>query len=302
MTRVGAGRSRRFARAGLRRAVPLAAVASTAALLLAACGSGTSGGNAKSLTFWLSTSTQEAGWSQLTAEYQKETGVSVKIVNIPYDGYAAKLHSAAQANALPDVADVPALDPIWKNKLIDLSSIAQTASNHINGNFLAKDSSGKVLSIPSDITASGMFINKSLFQKAGVAFPTTPQQTWTWTDFIKAVDKVRTATGAKYDLAFDPSPSRLRAMVYEFGGQYVHADSSGTFSVDDATKKAVQFFVGLNNDTVIPKSVWTSGADPSAMFQSGDVVAYWSGVWQVAAFADSIKKFDWASVPTPAEP
>jgi alpha-1,4-digalacturonate transport system substrate-binding protein len=282
--------------------MPLAAVASTAALLLAACGSGTSGGNAKSLTFWLSTSTQEAGWSQLTAEYQKETGVSVKLVNIPYDGYATKLHSAAQANALPDVADVPALDPIWKNKLIDLSSIAQTASNHINGNFLAKDSSGKVLAIPSDVTASGMFINKSLFEKAGVTFPTTPQQTWTWTDFIKAVDKVRTATGAKYDLAFDPSPSRLRAMVYEFGGQYVHADSSGTFSVDAATKKAVQFFVGLNNDTVIPKSVWTSGADPSAMFQSGQVVAYWSGVWQVPAFAQSITNFQWASVPTPAEP
>jgi alpha-1,4-digalacturonate transport system substrate-binding protein len=38
------------------------------------------------------------------------------------------------------------------------------------------------------------------------------------------------------------------------------------------------------------------------MFQSGDVVAYWSGVWQVPAFADSIKKFAWASVPTPAQP
>jgi alpha-1,4-digalacturonate transport system substrate-binding protein len=38
------------------------------------------------------------------------------------------------------------------------------------------------------------------------------------------------------------------------------------------------------------------------MFQSGDVVAYWSGVWQVASFAESIKKFEWASVPTPAQP
>lgn len=91
-------------------------------------------------------------------------------------------------------------------------------------------------------------------------------------------------------------------MVYEMGGKYVHADDSGKFSVDAATKKAVNTFVGWNDDKTMPKSVWTSGADPSAMFQSGDVVAYWSGVWQVAAYAESITKFEWASVPTPAQP
>ena len=303
MTCVGTGRARRLGRVGVRRTAPVAALATVAALLLSACGSGTSGGSSKSLTFWLSTSSaQESGWSKLAAQYKKATGVTVKIVNIPYSGYAAKLHNAAQARALPDVADVPALDPIWTNKLIDLKSIVSTASNHINSTFVAKDSSGKVLSIPSDITASGMFINASLFKKAGVPVPTSPSNTWTWDEFITAANKVRAATGAKYSLTFDPSPSRLRAMVYERGGNYVHADSSGKFSIDSATTSAVNFFVGLNDDTVMPKSVWTSGADPAAMFQSGDVVAYWSGVWQVPAFAQSITKFQWASVPTPAQP
>ncbi|MDT0391170.1 ABC transporter substrate-binding protein [Streptomyces dubilierae] len=304
MISVGVRRSRRLGRGGIRRLVPLAAVATAGALVLSACGSGSgSGGSEKSLTFWISTVPgQDAGWKKMVAQYKKEAGVSVKLVNIPYDGYPAKLHNAAQANSLPDVAAVPALDPIWANKLIDLSSIADNKSYNINKNFIAKDSSGKVLSIPSDITASGLYINKSLFEKAGVDYPTSPEKTWTWTDFIKAADKVRDKTGAKYSLTFDQSPSRLRAMVYELGGKYVHADSSGTFSVDAATRKAVKRFVGLNDDKTMPKSVWTSGADPSAMFQSGDVVAYWSGVWQVPAFAESIKKFEWASVPTPAEP
>ncbi|MCD9874614.1 ABC transporter substrate-binding protein [Streptomyces guryensis] len=305
MTSVGVRRSRRLGRGGIRRVVPLAAVATAGALLLTACGgSGSgSGGNSKSLTFWISTVPgQDAGWKKLVAQYKKENGVDVKLVNIPYDGYATKLHNGAQANSLPDVAAVPALDPIWSNKLIDLSSIAGNKSYNINSNFLAKDTSGKVLAIPSDVTASGLFINKTLFKKAGVSFPASPQKTWTWTDFIAAANKVREKTGAKYSLTFDQSPSRLRAMVYEMGGKYVHADSSGKFSVDAATKKAVSTFVGWNDDKTMPKSVWTSGADPSAMFQSGDVVAYWSGVWQVAAFSESIKKFDWASVPTPAQP
>ncbi|MFE0257560.1 extracellular solute-binding protein [Streptomyces sp. NPDC059010] len=304
MTTVGVRRSRRLGRGAIGRLVPLAAVATAGALLLSACGSGSdSGGTSKSLTFWISTVPgQDAGWKKMVAQYEKETGVKVKLVNIPYDGYTTKLHNAAQANSLPDVATVPALDPIWSNKLIDLSDIANNKTNKINANFVAKDSSGKVLSIPSDVTASGMFINKSLFEKAGVSFPTSPSKTWTWKEFIAAANKVREKTGAKYSLTFDQSPSRLRAMVYEMGGKYVHADDSGKFSVDAATKKAVNTFVGWNDDKTMPKSVWTSGADPSAMFQSGDVVAYWSGVWQVPAFAESIKKFDWASVPTPAQP
>ncbi|MBW8740448.1 MAG: extracellular solute-binding protein [Streptomyces turgidiscabies] len=304
MTTVGVRRSSRLGRGGMRRLLPLAAVASAGALLLSACGGGTdSGGTSKSLTFWISTVPgQDAGWKKMVAQYKKETGVDVKLVNIPYEGYTTKLNNAAQANSLPDVAAVPALDPIWSSKLIDLSSIANKKTNNINANFLAKDSSGKVLAIPSDVTASGMFINKSLFEKAGVPFPTSPQKTWTWDEFIKAANTVREKTKAKYSLTFDQSPSRLRAMVYEMGGKYVHADDAGKFSADDATKKAVNLFVKMNDDKTMPKSVWTSGADPSAMFQSGDVVAYWSGVWQVPAFAESVKKFEWASVPSPAQP
>ena len=289
----------------LRRLLTAVAAASVAAVVLAGCSSGGSGSSSdtKKLTLWLSASAaQQAGYNQLAKEYKKKTGISVNIVNIPYSGYATKLRDAAQANALPDIASVPALDPIWTNKLIDLSSIVKTKADKINENFIAKTSSGKVLAIPSDVTASGLFINKSLFEKAGVSYPTSPDKTWTWTEFIKAADKVRQATGAKYDLTFDASPSRLRAMVYEMGGEYVHAGSDGKFSTDAKTEKAVQYFVGLNNDTIMPKSVWTSGADPSALFQSGQVVAYWSGVWQVSSFADSITKFDWASVPTPAQP
>jgi alpha-1,4-digalacturonate transport system substrate-binding protein len=289
----------------LRRALAAVAAVSAAAIVLAGCSSSgsSSSDSDKKLTLWLSSSAaQQAGYDQLVKEYKQKTGVQVKIVNIPYSGYSTKLRDAAQANALPDIASVPALDPIWTKKLIDLSSIVDTKSNKINKNFIAKTSDGDVLAIPSDVTASGLFINKSLFEKAGVSYPTSPDKTWTWEEFIKAADQVRESTGAKYDLTFDASPSRLRAMVYEMGGKYVHADSSGTFSTDKKTQKAVDYFVSLNNDTIMPKSVWTSGADPSALFQSGQVVAYWSGVWQVSSFAESITKFDWASVPTPAQP
>jgi alpha-1,4-digalacturonate transport system substrate-binding protein len=275
-----------------------------AVIALAACGSSPSTStDAKSITFWLSASTAQAeGYYTLAKEFLAKEGVTVEIVNIPNSGYQDKLRQAAQANSLPDAASVPSLDPIWTNQLQDLAATANAAGNNINKE-LTTTKDGKVLSIPSDVTAAGLFINKSLFDKAGVSYPTDPTKTWTWDEFIAAADKVRTATGAKYDLVYDRSPARIRAFIYNNGGKGFQLGSDGKYATPDAaTVQALTKFAAMNNDVTMPKSVWTSGADPNALFKSGQVVAYFSGVWQVADFAESITNFAWASAPTPAQP
>jgi alpha-1,4-digalacturonate transport system substrate-binding protein len=284
------------------------AIGIVAAIALSACGSGSSdsGGDSgtKSITFWLSASdAQAAGYKELAKDFQAKEGISVEIVNIPYDGYKPKLKSAAQANSLPDVASVPEVDPLWINQVQDLSSIATSASNKLNQDILIKNQAGKIVGIPSDVTAAGLFINKSLFDKAKVAYPTDPNQAWTWDEFLAATDKVRKATKAKYDLVYDNSPARIRAFIYNHGGKGFQLDANNKYATPDAaTVKALGDFAAMNNDVIMPKSVWTSGADPNALFKSGQVVAYFSGVWQVADFAESITDFEWTSAPTPAQP
>ncbi|TDC85398.1 extracellular solute-binding protein [Micromonospora sp. KC606] len=271
---------------------------------LTACGSDTdSGGSgAKKITFWLSTSAQLQGYNDLAKEFEAKEGVKVEIVNVPYDGYQEKLRQSAQANSLPDVASVPQLETLWINQLQDLSATANNDTNKIRKD-LVTEQDGKVLAIPSDLTAAGLFINKSLFDKAKVTYPTDPAQTWTWDEFLAAATKVRTATGAKYDLVYDNSPARIRAFIYTHGGKGFQLGSDGKYATPDAaTVQALTKFKSMNDDKVMPKSVWTSGADPNALFKSGQVVAYYSGVWQVADFAESITNFEWASAPTPAQP
>ncbi|WP_432542280.1 extracellular solute-binding protein [Kineococcus sp. SYSU DK002] len=290
-----------------RRSVLLGSLAAAAtAGTLSACGgdSATGGGNADAITFWLSASEAQAkGYYDLADAFEAAEGITVEIVNVPYEGYQTKLRQAAQADSLPDVASAPSLDPIWTNKLQDLKAVATSTTNKIDSKLYQETDDGKILTIPSDITAAGLFVNASLFQQAGVAYPTDPASTWTWDEFLAAAAQVRTATGAKYDLVYDASPARIRAFVYEHGAKGFQLNSEGTeYSVDDATVEALQKFVDLNDDVVMPKSVWTSGADPNALFKSGQVVAYFSGVWQVADFADSITQFQWAAVPTPAQP
>ena len=87
--------------------------ASSRPSLVSACCSGSSAGDsssAKKITFWYSTSAQDKGYTDLAKEFQAKEGISVEIVNIPYDGYQDKLRQAAQANSLPDTASVPSLD------------------------------------------------------------------------------------------------------------------------------------------------------------------------------------------------
>ncbi|MCP2329480.1 alpha-1,4-digalacturonate transport system substrate-binding protein [Hamadaea flava] len=276
------------------------AAAALSLTALSACSSDDGDGSgAKKITFWLSTSAQLDGYTNLAKEFEAKEGVTVEIVNVPYDGYQDKLRQSAQANSLPDVASVPSLDPIWINQLQDLSATANNEANKIRKDILTVQD-GKTLCIPSDITAAGLFINKTLFAKAGVEFPTDPNKTWTWDEFLAATAKVRDAAKAKYSLVYDNSPARIRAFIYNNGGKGFQLGSDGKYATpDDATIQALTKFAALNDDKVMPKSVWTSGADPNALFKSGQVVAYFSGVWQVADFAEGITNFEWASAPTP---
>ncbi|BCJ62281.1 ABC transporter substrate-binding protein [Micromonospora endophytica] len=292
-------------RRGLRRWQWLPIAVATA-VAVTACGSDSGSGDEDAkvdkITFWLSTSAQLDGYTDLAKAFEAKEGVSVEIVNLPYDGYQDKLRQSAQANSLPDAASVPSLDPIWMNQLQDLSQTAKNPDYKIIESLVA-ELDGKVLAIPSDVTAAGLFINKSLFDEAKVSYPTDPSSTWTWDEFLAAATQVRTATKAKYDLVYDNSPARIRAFIYGHGGKGFQLGDDLKYTMPDAaTVEALSKFKSLNNDQVMPKSVWTSGADPNALFKSGQVVAYFSGVWQVADFAESITNFEWVSAPTPAQP
>lgn len=283
-----------------------AAVALTvvASLGLAACGSSDSGSTVSDdapLQFVLSgDANQGGGYAAMAKEYEAQTGVKIEIVDVPYDDLATKVRNSALANDLPALGRMPAVDPVWLDSTVDLKEIAE--ADNVRTDLAAVDESGKVVSLPSDLTAVGLYLNKSLFKKAGVDYPTSVADSWTWTEMVAAVKKVQDKTKAKYGMVMDRSSHRLNSYLYEMGSQGFTQNDDGTWATNDQTKPALEYFKTLNDDKFMPRSVWLSDADPSALFKSGQVVAYYSGSWQIADFAKNIKDFDWVSVPTPAQP
>lgn len=289
------------------RQVTTALAAGVVLTLVAACGSGGDDGGSdgaasdEPIQFFLSgDANQGGGYAAMAKKYEEETGVKVEIVDIANDDLPTKLKNAAQANDLPALARVGAVDPVWRDLTMDLSGILE--GSDINADLAAVDPEGKVLSLPSDVTAVGMFINKTLFDEAGVAYPTSEDDIWTWDEYVAAVKDVQAKTGTSYGMVMDRSSHRLKAFLFQFGSDFFQADENGEFQTNDKTKKALEYFNALNDDSFMPRSVWLSDADGNALFKSGDVVSYYSGSWQVADFAANIADFEWASVRLPVQP
>ncbi|HET7724176.1 MAG TPA: extracellular solute-binding protein [Propionibacteriaceae bacterium] len=289
----------------LSRRTLLSGAVGVGALGLAACSTGKAGSGSSAasgpIQFYQSgDANQGGGYAKMAALYEQQTGKKVEVVEVAYADLATKIKNAAQANALPALARMPSIDPVWKDRLVDLKDIV--SANKVKSGFVVQEKSGKALSLPSDITAVGMFINKTLWDKAGVKYPTSESGIWTWDEFVAAAKQVQASAGAKYGLVFDRSSHREKALLFEFGSSWWLPDSSGTYTTNDATKTALNFFKGITDDKFMPKSVWLSNDDPNALFKSGQVAAYYSGSWQIADFAANIKSFEWASVYLPKQP
>lgn len=293
-----------------RRQILLGGISGVAVIgLTAACGSDDGSGGSTdpadvgTLQFFLSgDANQGGGFAAMAAKYKDETGITVEIVDIANDDLSTRLKNAAQADDLPALARVGAVDPVWKGATMDLAEIM--SANSIMQDLSTVDEDGKVMSLPTDVTGVGLFLNKSLFDEAGVEFPTDPNAdgVWSWDDFVAAVKQVQEKTGASYGMAMDKSSHRLKSFLYQFGSTMWQPDDSGTFTTNDATKTAFEYFYDLNDDSFMPRSMWLSEADGNALFKSGDVVSYYSGSWQIADFAANIADFEWVSVPTPRQP
>lgn len=255
----------------------------------------------QTLQFFLSgDANQVGGFKHMADKYKQATGVTVEIVDVANADLPTKLKSAAQANALPALARVGAVDPVWRDLTVDLKPV--TDGSRIMMNLSAVSPEGKVLSIPTDVTAVGMFLNKTLFDEADVDYPTSEDDIWTWDEFVTAVNRVKSETGTKYGMVMDRSSHRLSGFLYEFGSTHWQPDPSGTFGTNPETKAALEYFNKLNDDKFMPRSVWLAEGDGNALFKSGDVAAYKSGSWQIADFAVNIKDFEWQSVYLPKQP
>lgn len=166
------------------------------------------------------------------------------------------------------------------------------------------DDTSSIAGYMSQMTVTGPFINKTLFDQAGVA---VPEKGATWEEWAAAANEVASKLSIPIPIAMDRSGHRMAGPAIGQGAMYF--DSAGEPAVvDDGLKRMASLLVDWHNDGTMTKELWGSVSGSTYVsaheeFSNSQVVMYMSGSWQVSQFAEIIgDAFDWWAVPQPCGP
>jgi multiple sugar transport system substrate-binding protein len=180
-------------------ALPFAAVAATAALLLAGCASSTpdasnsSAASTKPVTLnmvWWGNDVRAAATELAVKAFEKKhPNITVKTVTLPFDGYFDKLSTQIAANDAPDVQQLQGVNMVQyaaQGALLDLSKVGTSKLDP------STTKSGKIggaqVGVPTGLSTLAVVANPTLFTKAGVKLP--DDKTWTWADYDKIASQI----------------------------------------------------------------------------------------------------------------
>ncbi len=241
---------------------------------------------------------------KIIAEYAKvNPKVALTIETLPINGYYDKAVSAILGGTPPDVLDMDAFmiasaagkdlltawDPYIKN--LDTKDFAGAIWN-------AGVVDGKVYSIPNRGSSIVVYYNKTMFDKAGLAYPT---ESWTYDDML-AMAKKMTVPGEQYGVGIaaavsDPANvmSAFASMLWAFGGDFLDKTGKTCLLNQPAAVKAITFWSELyTKHKVVPEGTpnYTTTKDLQPMFTNNKVAMIFQASQGIDQF-NAIKSLKW---------
>ncbi|MBS6194092.1 MAG: sugar ABC transporter substrate-binding protein [Clostridiales bacterium] len=249
-------------------------------------------GTELSVSIW--DANQEPGINEILADFTAETGIKTKLSVVKWDEYWTMLEAGAQGGALPDVfwmhsneserymsngmlLDVT--DKIAESELIDPANYPED----IWGLYTYED---KYYAVPKDIDTIALWYNKTMFDEAGMEYPTAD---WTWDDMFEAAKKLTKDDGSQYGIAIknDNNQAGYYNMVYDNGGYIINDDKTKSGWDDPKTIEAMEDLEECIKAGSMPSLEIMSENGEDVLFQSGKVAMVLQGSWMVAAFRDN---------------
>lgn len=225
--------------------------------------------------------------------------ITVVLDVVPYKTIDEQLPAQVESGEGPDLARITNFGA-YKGKLLDLrTNMANPA--YFEANFPtpileALDYGG----YPDALTVTGPYVNKTLFDQAGIELP---GEGTTWEEWTTLTQQVAEATGVQYAISIDRTGHRFAGPAMSMGAQLLN--DQGGFTVDTPGFRAFAEIVkAWHDDGITPQEVWL-GAEPVnsciAAFKSGQLVMCMSGSWQINGLAKDVgDAFDWVVVPNPS--
>ncbi|MFL5796620.1 MAG: ABC transporter substrate-binding protein [Actinomycetota bacterium] len=275
-------------------------------VLATACGGG--GGNQPTglasggptgpvtLTIWHGYTDVEADWfnSAIDEWNAQNPNITIKPLFVNNDKSLQKLTVALQGGKPPDItyqygSSLPQLT--GAPGLVDLTRWSQQPGvswNDFNaGARNAATFQGKVIGVPALIDNLALVYNKTLFDQAGVSYPTDQ---WTWDDFRAAAkaltDPAKKQFGFSYPMdASEDTVWHYDPLLWQNGGSIL---TSGGKQAAFNSPEGIQALDVLAAMAVDDKSVFLDlqNSAYTGLFNSGKIGMLVTGPWDLASFPD----------------
>ena len=227
---------------------------------------------------------------------------------VPYTTVVQQLPVQLAAGQGPDIARVTDLGGLSKYYLDISKDVKDTRVWEANFGatqpWLRPSATDKgIYGFMSQLTMTGPYVNKTLFEQAKVAMP-GPKATWD--EWVTATNAVAKATQLKAGMAWDRTGHRFAGPAISYGAKIL--DAQGNLVIDNGYKNTITKFVGWHKDGTMLKEVWAgSGGSTYANsvneFVNGRVPFVLSGSWAINNINKEVAgKFDWVAVPNPCGP
>jgi len=252
-------------------------------------------------------------------------GITVVVDTIPYADLDTTLQPQVETGNGPDLARVTDVAR-YKGYYLDLTPYLSDAEAWaatwpqaiLDWMRNGADDTG-LYGFMTNATVTGPFINRTLFEQAGVEVPSDSSDAVTWQEWVDAATQVAEAVSAAdntvYAVAIDRSGHRFWGPALSNGATFVQWDADGkavadengnvVYTVDSpGFRETAQMIVDWHTAGITPAEVWVgaggSYASARDFFTNGQLVLFMSGSWQVQAFASTIGDlFDWEAIPNP---
>ncbi len=237
--------------------------------------------------------------------------ITVKLDTVAYADLGKILQPQVESGTPPDLARVTNLAQ-FQGYYLDLRPYLSNAatweanwSPAFLGALRKPDDKTGLYGFPTQFTVSGPFINRTLFNQAGVPVPSDTKEKVTWQEWIDAAKKVATATKTPYAVAIDRSGHRLWGPALSMCAHFVDGLNETKFTIDSpGFRNAANMLINWHKEKITPAEIWVGGgggyAAGNTFFVNGQLVFYFSGNWQVGQFNQLIgNKFEWDAVPNP---
>ena len=224
--------------------------------------------------------------------------ITVILDVVPYKTIDEQLPVQVESGEGPDLARITNFGA-YAGKLLDLRPYLADSA-YYEANFPAPILNALGFGgYPDALTITGPYVNKTLFDQAGVELL---GEGATWEEWTALTKQVAEATGSQYAISIDRTGHRFAGPAMSMGAELI--DAEGNFVVDTPGFRAFAELVkSWHDEGITPQEVWL-GAEPVNScinpFKSGQLVMCMSGSWQINGLSKDVgDAFDWVVVPNP---